>query len=136
MNTSHDQKIDNSESLVIKRIQNQLALLTKSITSEEIETKINDLLTKDILASCENSYKSTIERIKHRLELQTTLTKDLQSEKSPSVRNNDDQHLSYFAIRSVSSILLVLIKSAQKHDPCIVDEILTLTTDLCAELPM
>ncbi|CAF0773776.1 unnamed protein product [Adineta ricciae] len=136
VNTSHDQKIDNSESLVIKRIQNQLALLTKFTTSEEIETKINDLLTKDILARSENSYKSTIERIERRLELQTTLTKDLQSEKSTSIRNNDNQQLSYFAIRSVSSILLILIKSAQKHDPCIVDEILTLTSELCDELPM
>ncbi|CAF0824017.1 unnamed protein product [Didymodactylos carnosus] len=46
------------------------------------------------------------------------------------------QQLSYFAIRSLTSMLLILIKSAQKNDPTIVHQILELTSELCEQLPM
>ena len=46
------------------------------------------------------------------------------------------QQVSYFAVQSLSSILLILIKSAEKNDPTIVHQILTLTSQLCEQIPM
>jgi hypothetical protein len=46
------------------------------------------------------------------------------------------EQLSYFAIQSLISILLILIKSAEKNDPMIIHQILILTSQLCEQLPM
>jgi hypothetical protein len=46
------------------------------------------------------------------------------------------QQTTYFAIRSLTSLLLILIKSAEKNDPIFVEELLTLTTQLCDQIPM
>jgi hypothetical protein len=47
-----------------------------------------------------------------------------------------DQQVSYFAVQSLTSILLLLIKSAEKNDPTMVLQIVTLTSQLCEQLPM
>ena len=46
------------------------------------------------------------------------------------------QQVSYFAIQSLSSILLILIKSVEKTDPAVVHEILTLTNQMCQQMPI
>ncbi|CAF3976097.1 unnamed protein product [Rotaria sordida] len=43
--------------------------------------------------------------------------------------------LSHFIIQSLTSILIILIKSAEKSDPTIVHQILTLTSQLCEQIP-
>ncbi|CAF0887015.1 unnamed protein product [Rotaria sordida] len=43
--------------------------------------------------------------------------------------------LSHFIIQSLTSILIILIKSAEKNDPTIVHQILTLTSQLCEQIP-
>ena len=46
------------------------------------------------------------------------------------------RQVSYFAIQSLTSILLILIKSAEKTDPAIVQVILTSANQLCQQMPM
>ncbi|CAF4751629.1 unnamed protein product [Rotaria sp. Silwood1] len=46
------------------------------------------------------------------------------------------QQVSYFALRSLTSLLLMFIKSAEKNDPTFVQELLTLTIHLCDQIPM
>ncbi|CAF1248084.1 unnamed protein product [Rotaria sordida] len=46
------------------------------------------------------------------------------------------QQATYFAVRSLTSLLLILIKSAEKNDPIIVEELLTLAIQLCDQMPM
>ena len=138
-----------SKKLFTKRNQDQLFLLTKSITLEEIDTQINELLIKNVFIFIENCYKQTMQQIKdisdNQQRLQISLTNKIQEEKlnNKSIFHNQDkkkenksQQLSYFAIQSLSSVLLILIKSVEKNDPTIIHQILTLTYELCEQIPM
>ncbi|CAF3666099.1 unnamed protein product [Rotaria socialis] len=62
----------------------------------------------------------------------STKTEDQKSQKAKYL----SKQLSYLAIQSLTSILLVLIKSAEKNDPSIVHHILTLAGELCQQFPM
>lgn len=46
------------------------------------------------------------------------------------------QQTTSFAIRSLTSLLLILIKSVEQNNPIFVEELLTLTTQLCDQIPM
>ncbi|CAF4353999.1 unnamed protein product, partial [Rotaria sordida] len=46
------------------------------------------------------------------------------------------QQVSYFSIQSLTSLLIILIKSAEKNDPTFVQELLTLAIQLCDQIPM
>ena len=57
-----------------------------------------------------------------------------QQEQQKSKRQSEQ--LSYFAVQSLVSILLVLIQSAEKNNPTIIHQILALADQLCEQLPM
>ena len=144
---NNNHSISTSETIIIKRIQNQLAQLTKCVALDEIDTQVSNLLIRDVFPNVEITYKNASKKISDRVEkqqqLQTSLADKQQKEKFTemsiflqSKTHNDDQQLSYFAVQSLSSILLILIKSVQKNDPSIVQNILTLTSQLCEQLPM
>ncbi|CAF4634011.1 unnamed protein product [Rotaria sp. Silwood2] len=46
------------------------------------------------------------------------------------------RQVSYFSIQSLTSLLIILIKSAEKNDPIFVEELLTLAIQLCDQIPM
>ncbi|CAF3581442.1 unnamed protein product [Rotaria sp. Silwood1] len=46
------------------------------------------------------------------------------------------QQVSCFSIQSLTSLLIILIKSAEKNDPTIVQELLTLAIQLCDQIPI
>ncbi|CAF5137585.1 unnamed protein product, partial [Rotaria sp. Silwood1] len=46
------------------------------------------------------------------------------------------QKVSYFSIQSLTSLLMILIKSAEKNDPTFVQELLTLAIQLCDQIPI
>lgn len=46
------------------------------------------------------------------------------------------RQLSFFGLQTLTSMLLILIKSAEKNDPSVVDQILTLSSDLCEQIPI
>ncbi|CAF4035522.1 unnamed protein product [Rotaria sordida] len=46
------------------------------------------------------------------------------------------QQVSYFSIQSLTSLLIILIKSAEKNDPTFIQELLTLAIQLCDQIPM
>jgi len=48
----------------------------------------------------------------------------------------ENEQFSYFAVESLISILLLLIKSAEKNDLTIIHQILTLASRLCEQIPM
>jgi hypothetical protein len=50
--------------------------------------------------------------------------------------NHLNQQLAYFAIQSLSSILCMLFKSAEKNDPTLIHQIVCLASQLCEQLPM
>lgn len=150
----------------IKRTRHDLSLLTKLIKWEEINSEINDILMNNVFNLLVEQNKQIIKDVNERLtytkQLQTSFMKKLKDDtynnisifaQSCIVNSSDDtateteddknkkskllsKQLSYLGIQSLSSILLVLIKSAEKNDPVIVNEILTLTSELCEQLPM
>ncbi|CAF3851773.1 unnamed protein product, partial [Rotaria sp. Silwood1] len=46
------------------------------------------------------------------------------------------QKVSYFSIQSLTSLLMILIKSAEKNDPTFIQELLTLAIQLCDRIPI
>ena len=126
----------------IKQIRQQLALLTQPspwpVLDGEVLTSLVDL-HRSVVANMERD-------LTNRTQLQALLRQkfeaDRQSETSifaqPLTVTSADQsqQLSYFAVQSLISILLVLIKSAEKNDPNLVQQILALAGQLCVQLPM
>jgi hypothetical protein len=143
------------ERIFLKRIQNQLTILTKPLVLEEIDTQINNLLMEKDFILIENFYKEVIQQITETFEnqqrLETSLTKKFQEDMFDNLsfftqpfvnsfpneqQKRQAQQLSYSAIQSLISILLILIKSAEKNDPTIINQILTLACQLCEQMPM
>ncbi|CAF1319385.1 unnamed protein product, partial [Rotaria sordida] len=137
-----------SERFHTKQIQTHLFQLTNSVEHKAINLEIYDILFENVfkndLASHSQKTINEVEAILNQQQkLQTALMKKIQEEKNAnqSIFNKDKaerqaQQLSYFAIQSLTSILLILIKSAEKHDPTIVQQILTLASQLCEQMPM
>jgi len=46
------------------------------------------------------------------------------------------QQVNHFAIQSLTSLLMILIKSVEKNDPTFVQQLLTLANQLCDQIPM
>jgi hypothetical protein len=46
------------------------------------------------------------------------------------------QQVNHFAIQSLTSLLMILIKSVEKNDPTFVQQLLTLASQLCDQIPM
>lgn len=148
---NNDQQIE-----YIKQIQKHLFLLTNSTPWNELNTEIRERFITKITSFIDEQSNKLSEEINdlsnHRERLQTFLKVKLknddnrnlpifaQSSIDPRSENNDDQEkskqLSYFAIQSLISILLILIKSAEKNDRTIIQQILTLASQLCEQLPM
>lgn len=60
-----------------------------------------------------------------------------ESEHTPEqIAKRESKQLSYYAVQSLVSVLLVLIKSVEKNDPAIIHQILTLTSQLCEQMPI
>jgi hypothetical protein len=150
-------KASNHERL-IKQIQNNLSLLTDTTKLTDRNTQIQKLFEKDIFLSVVTYHTSAIEDLKgifiNEQQLRESLTKKLADDqttdrpiffkrstlfsKSSDDKNNKEspvQELSYFIIQSLTSMLLTLIKSAENNDPTIVYQILTLSGQLCEQIP-
>ena len=142
---SSDQQISNSQIEFAKQIRNNLFIQTKPTYWDDINNEINQILMNDVYTSITEQYKKIIEDIQNRLEykqqLQISLIQKLENDNytTQSIFSqplNQSDQLSYFAIQSLLSILLILIKSAEKNDPVIIHQILILTSQLCDQLPM
>ncbi|UJR32400.1 hypothetical protein I4U23_019862 [Adineta vaga] len=145
----------------IKQIRDYLFTLTKSIPWENFDNEINTLLINTIQPSIIEYNNKLVELLEQHSEykqkLQTTVTMKVQQDNSQNQsilaqnfhedsNSTDDlqvqkdkfqsNQLSHFAIQSLISILLILIKSAEKHDSTIIQQILLLTGQLCEQLPM
>ena len=154
-----DRSSSNSETIFIEKLRNRLFRLTHPYKLEQIHVNINHILMDEVFPSVNECYKSAVELIRNSLEnqhqLQTSLTNKFhqddnenqsifsQSSVDESVEDETDQQANTadeqvfsIAIQSLTSILLLLIKSAEKHDPSLVQQIITLTSQLCERLPM
>jgi len=158
---NNDHQIPNSQIECIKQIRDYLSILTKSIQWENINTEINEILMSSVFPSIIKQNEKVIEEINTRMaykqQLQTALINKLKEDNYCNVsifsqsfidstsengiiaenqQQQKDKQLSYFAIQSLLSILLILIKSAEKNDPTIIHQILILTGQLCEQLPI
>ncbi|CAF3200290.1 unnamed protein product, partial [Rotaria sp. Silwood2] len=167
---NNDKQISNTQTEFVLQIRNDLALLTKLVEWERINTEINDILMNNVFTFLVDQNKKVMEEINNRLtykqHLQTLFMKKLKDDTYDNVSilshsltdcssenattsstQTEDHHqqqntkhqfkqLSYFAIQSLTSFLFILIKSAEKNDPTIIHEILTLASQLCEQLPM
>jgi hypothetical protein len=152
---NNDQQISSFQTKYIKQIQNYVFLLTKSVQWEEMNTEINEKFIENILTfiseRCTKILEEQNNQLTYKEQLQISLTKKLKIDSNmnlsiflqsyiDSTSDTDQQQkakqLSYFAIQSLTSILLILIKSAEKNDPTIIHQILILTGQLCEQLPM
>lgn len=131
----------------IQQIEDYLFQLTKSSSEEEINKQIKEKLIDPIGTYLAEQSTKITEEITDYSNYQAELHRVLQSKTSHDVNpstasifsksslENTDR-LNYFAIQSLLSILLLLIKSAEKTDPILVQQILTLAHQLSGQLPM
>ena len=133
----------------IKRLRTHLVALTKSSSWEEMNNQFTEkfiinimLVIKEQMIKTNDEvlaralYLSDVETaLKTKLKEDDNLLLPIFEQTSNYVTFPKDQ-LSYFAIQSLISILLILIKSAEKNDPTIIDQILSLTGQLSQQLPM
>lgn len=153
VDTTNDDRLLNAENTLIKQIRSAIFLLTNSKGATEIDIQIDQILIDDVCSFVENIYekamKETTEAWEEQQKLRTSLSKKLKEEvdenrsifpanenlsTSENVHNN--QKLSYFALQSLASVLLILIKSAEKTDPAIVQQILSLASQLIEQVPI
>jgi len=137
---------NDTESLFIDTIRNQIFRLTSSNELEKLYTDINRIIIDEVFPSVKKSYEKTIEQIKLCLERQhqlyTSLTNKFKQddENQPfideSIEDDNEQVSSFFPIQSLTSILLILIQSAATTDSTIIQKIVTLTSQLCDKLPI
>ena len=140
--TSSSRPTATSQLEYIKQIRQHLSLLT--------QTTVWNVLSDEVLSSLVNLHRSvladTAANGDSRKQLQVSLgekfEQDRQSETPifaqplANASSNRSEQLSYFALQSLASILLILIKSAEKHDPTLVQQIIALAGQLCVQLPM
>ena len=151
--------VRNDHQMSGSQIRDHLFQLTTTNELMEIDTELYKILTETVFPLVDKYYKEAIKEIKNTLERQVKLKKNLVSllkeEESGknwtfgsndnfiSNENNNDQEkkqlknkkLSYIAIESLISILLILMKSIEKHDSAVVNQILSLADQLCEQIP-
>lgn len=143
----NNQEISNEQKYLIKQIRNNIFQLTNFKDLKEIDEEINEILI-NIFSFIKQNYEEAMKEIKDNLEkqeqLQNTFIEKLKQEEDEnksifSISNKSDgkqDKLSYFAIHSLISILLILIKSAEKKDSTIINEIIFLTLELSEQIPI
>ncbi|CAF0943984.1 unnamed protein product [Adineta ricciae] len=142
-----------------EQIRYYLLALVKSIHWKNITTEIDDILINDVIpafAFRNERFREEMEyRQIHKQQFEQALMDKLQEDANTNtytctelsaisaIENSQAQkekcqaeQLSYFTIQSLISILLVLFKSAEKNDPAIIHQILTLADQLCEQLPI
>ena len=151
--------VRNDHQMAGSQIRDHLSQFTTTNELTEIDTELYKILTETVFPFVDKYYKEAIKEIKNTLERQVKLKRNLVSllkeEESGknltfgsndnfiSNENNNDREkkqlnnkkLSYIAIESLISILLTLIKSAEKHDSAVVNQILSLADQLCEQIP-
>ena len=158
----HGDQISSFQIQFINKIQNNILFLTKLAQEEDTNTKPKETLlasADEFVADCCQKFRAEMEDVSaNKQQLRASLIKkmkadtltdlsifvqsyiDSSSEDSTTVPARktayQTKQLTYFAIESLITILLILIKSAEKHDPTIIQRILTLTSQLCEQLPM
>jgi hypothetical protein len=138
-----------TESLFIDTIRDQIFRLTSSNELEKLDTDINRIIIDEVFPPLKEYNNKVIEQTKICLETQyqlhTSLTNKLKQDdnENESVEDEmeqqsstDNEQVSSFAIQSLTSILLILIESAETTDSTIIQKIVTLTSQLCEKLPI
>ena len=155
---NNDHQIPNSQTECIKQIRDYLFTLTNPIQWVNMDTEFKQFLENNVFPSVAELNKKVAEEINNRLAYKQQLQTSLMNKQKEDNYNNvsifaqsfidstwgnttvtgdqKDKQLSYFAIQSLLSIILILIKSAEKNDPTIIHQILTLTGELCEQLPV
>ena len=148
--STYDNLISNFERQLIPNIQNQISLLTNGNQLKNLNNEIHANLMENIfkpMGSCFQQATYEIQAIYDKQEqLQASMARKLDEEKkiaqgifTESEGNESEiqeQQLSHSATESFSSMLLLLIKSAEKHDPSIIHQVITLTSQLCENIPV
>ncbi|CAF0746684.1 unnamed protein product [Adineta ricciae] len=154
-------QLTQSQTECIKRIRNYLFALTKSVPwttfTEEIDNLLKNTIQPSIIVQNTELVEIIAQRLEYKQKLEAKVTEKTKQDNSSDLsifeqhftedaESSDDlelqkekfhsKQLSYFAIQSLISILLILIKSAEKNDPFIIQQILTLAGQLCEQLPM
>jgi len=119
MVTDFRQTINDIKATFEKQEQLQISLIKKLEDEKNIDQGIFTLID----SSSENTNDDNVQ--------ESEFDKQIKKE-----ANIQDQQLSHLATESFSSILLLLIKSAEKYDPSTVHQVLTLTGQLYENIPM
>jgi hypothetical protein len=118
------------EILAIMKKQQQLTL--NIVLKQKLEENENIDQSNSVESFSDDIDTSAIEDTIDNVDTQES---DVAEQKLEQAKNQVQQ-ATYFAIRSLTSLLLILIKSAEKNDPIFVQELLTLAIQLCNQMPM
>lgn len=128
----------NEQNILITKIRNEIFQLTKTNSLQEFDTQMNEIASF-IETSHQNSMKTITETWEKQKQLRISFdaksSQDSQLNSTISSSTNNDKLVS-LAIESLISILLILIKSVERTDPTIVQQILSLSIQLVEQIPM
>ena len=133
LQNSNEKDFLDLQSNLIKQIRNEIFQLTNSNHSNQLETFINE-----ISSSLQNSHQNSLTKMKEIWEKQKQLRINFHNEDQQNQSSNEDpsNKLIFIAIQSLTSILLILIKSVEKTDETILHQILSLTIQLIEQIPI
>ena len=137
----------------VKQIRNHLFQLSESTSWKEMNNQIKDKFLPEIdgflVNQVNQSSQALTDLADYQEQLKTSLEAKLKADENRTTSifaslpigsydggEQKTKQLSCFAIQSLTSILLLLIKSAEKNDRILIHQILTLTNQLCEQLPM
>ena len=139
----------------INTIREHLTALTKCNAWNVIKEQLSETIKTNVTKMIKEYYETIFQEIDHfkkkkeifRKRIDETFednrsqTQRLSSGKSSDIsidtkNERMKMELSSFGIRSLISTVLLLIRSAEKHDPSLVDEILVFATELTRQLPV
>lgn len=160
LSSEGDRQVAGSDRSLTRQIQNNLSLLTNTIELTKLNTQLHELFANDIFlrvvayrtnamhelkATLTNEQQLTESLRKKLADDQTTdrsiffkrstLPSEVVNAKESDSKENQLEELSYFFIESLTSILLSLIKSAETNNSTVIHQILTLTSQLCEQIP-
>ena len=143
-NLFNDKQIIEFKNDFIQNLRIYLFSSTQSSSWNQLNNEFTDTFLANTMANIKEQMEKTKEeqtaRLKFLSQLETTIKAKLAANDKSLLsifeQPQDQDQLSFFAIQSLISILLILIKSAEKNDPTIIEQILLLTRQLTQQLPV
>jgi hypothetical protein len=147
-NQNSSNELSITEETLINQIRNDISVFSNLSGVQEFNKKMSEIIKKmfDSLATTNTSLQNSMQSIANKQkQLQNSYVeklKDDEDEMTSSIFSetvSNEQHikeLSFFAVQSFITMLLMLLESVHKSDSTIVHQMLNLTNQLVEQIPL